>query len=926
MKRLLSILICVSLLFAVCLLTAFAEDDDLAGLPETEYGEDPAEAEYPYIGGNTLYDLENEVDTEPMPENLPNHEDNEIEDDESDIYGNNSYDADNAAQLSGGEYILDEIIIKFKEPGQVPGKEKQLQHEIEKVEKVGFVEELGVYVVKVGELEKNPNAVLNRFKNNKYIESVEPNYTLAFNYIPNDPSYKTYQSKSMNDLNAPQGWDIIKGSSHPIIAVVDSGVATHPDLPPLWSGYSATAGLSYANDKISHGTAVAGVIASIGDNGIGGAGLNWNASIMAVKIDDAAGALPVANVAKGIIWAADNGAQIINLSLGTSADSSTLKSAIDYAYKKGCALFAATGNAGKDGIDYPARYANVMAVGSYTGTTRAASSNYGTGLNVMGFSSFYTTQASGTSGNSAGTSFATPQVAGLASLVWAINPKLTNEQVYRLIEQGAKTLGGGYNTQTGYGVIDIGKTLELAVASAGGAPPGNGPETPPKTLTPPVITLSGFTTLALENGQAYAEMGYRAVDCQGADLTLAVKISNTVMPTVAGLYTITYEVTDSFDQTARTTRTVTVNPPPAVAPPAVAPKITVIGSNPIILHSSSSTPYTEQMARAVDGDGTDISSLVTVSGNIDRTAPGTYTLTYSVTSPSTGLTTTATRNVRIVAPTEKREPRTKYGLSGQAKQGGKVTHTGIVSGAAGFMDLTVSSIDKNMTITAELVDTVTRQVILKDTFTAAGTKQYRIDQSKYELVIAVDKANGNSKYDINLLMPETAATYFFADAEVPLASFCFAPKIAPIGSDPIILHLGGTAYFEQGARAEDYLGNDLSGRVTISGAPDTSVAGIYWLTYSVVDDIGQESKARREVRVLAPDGFGIFEDEEVPLAEFPMGSVITHIVANGDNLTRIAEKYFGDGKRWREIYEQNKDVIGGNPHLIRAGQALRIKL
>ena len=92
--------------------------------------------------------------------------------------------------MSGGEYVLDEIIIKFKEPWQVPGKEKQLQHEIEKAEKVGLVESLGVYVVKATGLEKNPNAVLNRYKNNKYIEYVEPNYKIKLDYVPNDPNYR----------------------------------------------------------------------------------------------------------------------------------------------------------------------------------------------------------------------------------------------------------------------------------------------------------------------------------------------------------------------------------------------------------------------------------------------------------------------------------------------------------------------------------------------------------------------------------------------------------------------------------------------------------------------------------------------------------------------------------------------------------------
>ena len=886
-RKIISIFLSVFVIATLCMsaTTAFGESE-----PDGNITGDPVDVEEYYADGSTVYDLAEEVDTPLPPEETAPEEDTDLFDGDSEIYDDVSYDLENAAELSGADYVIDEIIIKFKDPVQVPGKEKQLAHEIEKFEKVGFIDGLGSYVVKVSDFPQNPNGVLNRLKNNKYIESVELNYNMKLAYVPNDPGYKTYQSNASNALNAPAGWDIMKGSSTPIVAVVDTGVAPHPDLPPLVSGYSATAGLSFNNDKISHGTSVAGVIGAIGDNGIGAAGLNWNASIMSVKIDDAAGNLPVANVAKGIIWAADNGAKIINLSLGTTADSPTLKSAVDYAYNRGCAIFAATGNDGNNSVSFPARYSNVMAVGA-TGNavSRAPISNYGPGLNIVALTSYYTTIASGIYSSPAGTSFSSPQVAGLASLIWAINPKLTNEQVYRLIEQGAKPLGGGFNEQTGYGFIDVGKTLQLAQETAGTAP-GTGavkpdpvtpetpsvpvvpvlPETPQEVRTPPVITLKGFASMTLENGQAYSETGFTAVDCKGLDLTSSVRTTGSVDIWTAGLYTITYEVSDSAGLTAKAIRSVTVKAP-VPPPPPQAPKITIIGSNPIILHQTSSTPYKEQSARAVDYDGTDISSQVKITGSVNRTVAGTYKLTYSITGKD-GVTATATRDVRILAPTEKKDPRTKYGLSGQAKQGGKVTHTGITSSELGFLDLTVRTIDKNMTITAQLIDTATKKAVLTDTFSAAGTKQYRIDKGKYELAVTVDKASGNSKYDIDLLMPETAAVTIFDSPEVPLAGL---PRIAPIGSNPIILHVGGTPYTEQGARAVDFMGDDISDQVVIEGTPDTSKAGSYTITYKVKGSSGKEAVATREVRVLAPNIFGVFADEEVPLAPAPVQMVET---------------------------------------------------
>jgi len=479
-------------------------------------------------------------------------------------------------------------------------------------------------------------------------------------------------------------------------------------------------------------------------------------------VDDASKVMTVANVAKGIIWAADNGARVINLSLGLATDSVTLKNAIDYAYNKGCAIFAATGNDGKNTISYPARYSNVMAVGATgTGTSRASYSNYGSGMGVVALGSFYTTSSAGGYTTVSGTSFACPQVAALASMIWGLNPSLTNNQVYDLILQGASGNGKYLNDEMGYGCINVGKTLELVAATS--KPVGK-----PQYPTPPVITLNSFAEMSLFVGDKYQEMGYTAVDCLGKNITSAVKVTGTVDTSKSGLYTLTYTVTDDGGNIAKVIRTINVVAKPANLPPPAAPKITIIGSNPIILHLTSGTPYKEQKAKAIDSDGKDISNLVQVIGQPNRNVAGNYTITYKVVSPTTGLEATTTREVRILAPNAERSARTPYGFSGQAKQGAKVTHTGIKADEFGWMELTIKSIDKNMTIIVELIDTVTKKAVLKDTFSAAGTKQYRINEGRYELAVTVDKASGNSKYEINLLMPEVLFVTF-EEEEVPLA-------------------------------------------------------------------------------------------------------------------------------------------------------------
>jgi len=861
-----------------------------------------------------------------------------------------SFTAAVAEEKNGVGYVLDEIIIKFFDRSLFPGKEKQYDDEVAKVLRDGLsVVTDNVYVVAAEDFVRNPNATLNRFKNSKFIEYVEPNYTAEFDATTNDPGYKNLTT-ALTALGAQTGWDIIN-SGGPVVAVVDSGVAQHSDLPKMLPGFSAVSSLSPNNDKRIHGTGVAGVIGAIGNNGVGTVGINWNATLLPVKVDDANGTLNVANVAKGIIWAADNGADIINLSLSFTSDSATLKSAIDYAFGKGCAIFGSTGNDGKNTINYPARYANVMAVGAtLDGIKLASDSNYGSGIGVVALSAYYTTNASGGYANFFGTSAAAPQVAGLASLILALNPNLTNEQVYDLIQRGASN-STKYNTTLGYGFINIGNTLSIALAES--TPPAvdatapeltlkgeqvmeieqgarftdpgytaiddvdgditnkvvvtgsvnvnvpgvyrleysvsdaagnkstatrvvevvqvvydppvltlNGaqkvqitqgdmfkepgytatdkidgnltnrvsvtgtvdnnkpgsyslqyrvvnskdlsasatrtveviakpeppkpeppkpeptpepepvkqpdpePEPAPQYKTPPVITLNGSMEVGIYTDEEFTEPGYRAVDCLGADLTGAVKVAGNVKSNAKGIYTITYTVTDAGGNTARATRTVIVAEREAPLPPPSAPTVTIVGSNPIILHIGSNTPYTEQGATALDLADGDISKNVRISGSVNRNVAGTYKLTYTVTNKA-GLSASATRDVRILAGTETKLARTPYSFSGQGKVPTATTHTGVVVEKAGWMDFNATSVDNKSAITVSVVNARTGTAVFNNKFTAKGGLQFWADAGTYNVTVTLVEGNGNCKYGVSLLTPEEIYTTF-ADAEVPL--------------------------------------------------------------------------------------------------------------------------------------------------------------
>jgi subtilisin family serine protease len=180
---------------------------------------------------------------------------------------------------------------------------------------------------------------------------------------------------------------------------------------------------------------------------------------------DATGAGNTYNVAQGIIWAADHGAKVINMSLGNYADANFLHDAIKYAYNKDIVLIAASGNDNTENPGYPAAYPEVFAVAAADASKKkAAFSNFGDyiavtapGVNIA--STYPHNQYAALSG----TSMASPHVTALAALIRSTNPQLKNIEVMDIMRKSAEDLGTpGKDKYYGYGQIDIVKALELA--------------------------------------------------------------------------------------------------------------------------------------------------------------------------------------------------------------------------------------------------------------------------------------------------------------------------------------------------------------------------------------------------------------------------------------------------------------------------------
>jgi len=342
-------------------------------------------------------------------------------------------------------------------------------------------------------------AIERALSRNPRFKSVSKDY-LRYLYTTTPNDYWYPGEWHLQKIQAPQAWDITVGDANVVIAVVDTGVTAVADLAPkLLPGANIVEGGSDTSDAGNHGTPVAGIIAASTNNGIGVAGITWLNNILPVKVYTSTGSTTCSAITKSIVWAADNGAKIINMSFGGPSECSGEKSAVDYAWGKGAVLVAAAGNDSSTTPNYPAAYSNVMAVAATNGYDELASfSNYGSWLSVVApGGGIYTTYSNGGYATAAGTSAAAPVVSGIAGLVMSANPVLSNSQVKSIIEQNSDDLGTpGYDIYYGWGRVNAYKAV---LAALGAAPPPSDTTPPTEAITSPAngATVSGSITVGV---------------------------------------------------------------------------------------------------------------------------------------------------------------------------------------------------------------------------------------------------------------------------------------------------------------------------------------------------------------------------------------------------------------------------------------------
>jgi serine protease len=289
---------------------------------------------------------------------------------------------------------------------------------------------------------------------------------------PNDPMYS--KQWHLHNIGVVGAWKETKGSGV-TVAVIDTGITRVRDLveTKFVEGYDFVNDRKEAKDDNGHGTHVAGTIAEATNNYYGVAGIAYEANLMPLKVLNEYGGGTVADIAEAIKFAADNGANVINMSLGGGGESQLMKEAIEYAHNKGVVIVAAAGNESQNSASYPARYPHVIGVSALgPDGEKAPYSNFGAGVDISapgGSDAGKVLQQTidPETGDAVfiglqGTSMASPHVAGVAALIEAAGVNEPDE-VLQVLKESARSIEDDGLNYYGAGQLNAEAAVQRAI-------------------------------------------------------------------------------------------------------------------------------------------------------------------------------------------------------------------------------------------------------------------------------------------------------------------------------------------------------------------------------------------------------------------------------------------------------------------------------
>lgn len=313
------------------------------------------------------------------------------------------------------------------------------------------------------------------------VASVEDDAVASAAVTPSDPFWP--QQWNARRIRASEAWEVSRGDSSVTIAVIDTGVdRNHPDLRGrVVRGWDFHNNDANPYDDDGHGTAVATTAAAAGNDHVGIAGMCWHCKIMPIKVLNGSGHGSHSNIAAGVRWAANHGADVINMSIAGLGSTGLLRDAVAYAIRKGVIVVAAAGNSGSSRRSYPGAYPGVISVAATNEVDRLYSwSNRGSWVTLAAPGCAVSGKPGGKWWKLCGTSLSSPIVAGTVALMKSVAPGLGRVRLTQMLTANTQRV----RISLAHGRLDAARAVRTAQNEARGQQEPPSDQEPPSTPRP----------------------------------------------------------------------------------------------------------------------------------------------------------------------------------------------------------------------------------------------------------------------------------------------------------------------------------------------------------------------------------------------------------------------------------------------------------